>query len=128
MKNIESLDDIQLLVDTFYGKVREDELLANIFNGVIQDNWDVHLEKMYSFWQTVLLEELSYRGSPFLPHMKLPVDKEHFDRWLALFSETVDSLFTGQKAEEAKWRAGRMAEMFYSKITYHRKRSTQPLL
>ena len=128
MKQIEHLDDIQLLVNTFYGKVREDELLGDIFNKVIQDNWEMHLGKMYTFWQTVLLQEYTYKGRPFPPHMKLPVEQQHFDRWLALFHETVDSLFTGEKAEEAKWRASKMAEMFYSKITYFRSRSTHPLI
>ena len=75
MKNeIISLTDIKLLVDTFYGKVREDELLKDVFNNKIQDRWPEHLEKMYRFWQTVLLEEHTYYGSPFLPHAKLPVD------------------------------------------------------
>ena len=128
MKDIQQIEDIHLLVDTFYGKIRSDDLLAEIFEEVVQNNWTPHLEKMYGFWQTVLLGELAYRGSPFLPHMNLPVEKQHFDRWLSLFFETVDSLFTGEKAEEAKWRANRMADMFYSKIRYYRNQSATPLI
>lgn len=126
--DIENIDDIKLLVDSFYAKVREDALLKSIFNNVIQDRWPSHLEKMYRFWQTVLLEEHTYYGSPFVPHAKLPVDKEHFDRWLKLFNETVDTFFTGEKAERAKWQGERMAEMFLSKIQYYRNNSTTPLV
>lgn len=115
-----TLEDIKLLVDSFYAKVRKDDLLTNIFNNVIQDKWEAHLNKMYSFWQTVLLEEHTYNGSPFIPHANLPVEKEHFDRWLYLFCETIDENFTGVKATEAKWRAEKMATMFYHKIEYHR--------
>ncbi len=122
-RDILTLDDVRLLVDTFYGKVREDELLSGIFNGVIQDRWPEHLDKMYRFWQTVLLEEHTYNGRPFPPHANLPVEKEHFDRWLALFFETIDECFTGEKAHEAKWRASRMAEMFLSKIHFFRQNS-----
>ena len=94
MKNdITTIDDIKLLVDSFYGKVREDDLLADIFNNKIEDRWPQHLEKMYRFWQTVLLEEHTYFGSPFVPHAKLPVSAEHFERWLKLFYATVDDLF-----------------------------------
>jgi hemoglobin len=126
--DIATLDDIKLLVDSFYGKVREDDLLANIFNERIQDRWTAHLEKMYRFWQTVLLEEHTYYGSPFLPHAKLPVDAEHFERWLKLFNETVDTLFEGDKATRAKWQGERMAEMFLSKINYYRNNTSTPLL
>ena len=51
------LDDIKILVDTFYDKARQDTLLGPIFEGVIEDRWPEHLEKMYRFWQTVLLGE-----------------------------------------------------------------------
>jgi hemoglobin len=111
-----SITDIKTLVDTFYDRIRENELLAPVFNERIKGNWPVHLEKMYRFWQTVLLEEHTYFGSPFLPHAQLPVDSEHFDAWLALFTKTVNELFTGEKAKEAIWRAGKMAEMFQLKI------------
>lgn len=115
-----TLGDIKSLVDTFYDRIRTDELLAPIFNERIQDKWPVHLEKMYRFWQTVLLEEHTYFGSPFMPHAQLPVDHEHFAAWLALFTKTVDELFTGTKADEAKWRAGKMAELFEAKISHAR--------
>lgn len=74
-KEILSLDDVKLLVDSFYAKVQEDELLKDVFNNVIEDRWPEHLEKMYSFWQTVLLGEHTYYGAPFVPHAKLPVEK-----------------------------------------------------
>jgi len=120
MKDINSIDDVKLLVNTFYQKVRENELLGPIFNGVIKDRWPEHLEKMYRFWQTVLLEDHTYFGSPFPPHAMLPVEKKHFDTWLGLWHGTIDSFFAGEKANEAKWRGDKMAVMFLSKIDYYR--------
>ncbi|TWI84254.1 hemoglobin [Chitinophaga japonensis] len=128
MKDITVMEDIQLLVNTFYEKVQADELLGPIFNGVIQDRWPVHLEKMYRFWQTVLLEEHTYFGRPFPPHAQLPIEQAHFDTWLRHWHETVDSLFAGPKAEEAKWRGGKMALMFMSKLDYYRNGTGTPLL
>ena len=119
-KDILTLEDVKKLVDTFYGKVQQDPLLAPIFNERIQDRWPEHLEKMYRFWQTVLLDEQTYSGSPFPPHAKLPVDASHFKEWMNLFTQTIDELFTGEKATEAKWRAGKMAEMFQFKIDHYR--------
>lgn len=127
-RDITSMEDIQLLVNTFYGKVRVDSLLGGIFNGVIKDQWPEHLEKMYRFWQTVLLSEHTYYGAPFPPHAQLPIDQKHFGTWLKLWRETIDEHFSGGKAEEAKWRGDKMAAMFLSKIEYYRNSSATPLL
>lgn len=129
MRDVESIEDIQLFVDTFYSKAREDELIGPIFQNVIQDQWPEHLAKMYRFWQTILLDEHTYNGRPFPPHMNLPVEREHFERWLSLFFETIDSLFQGKKAELAKWQGNRMAEMFQAKIAYFRQHNQEkPIL
>lgn len=128
LKDIENIEDVKLMVDDFYGKINENALLKDIFNNIIQGRWPEHLETMYKFWQTVLLEQHTYFGRPFIPHAKLPVDKEHFDEWLRLFNETVDQHFKGKKADRAKWQANRMAEMFLSKILYYRNNSSIPLL
>ena len=127
-KDIIQLEDVKLLVDTFYGKVREDELIGPVFNDRIQDRWPQHLAKMYTFWQTVLLGEHTYYGSPFPPHAKLPVEKEHFERWLELFSQTLNELFTGEVANEAMWRANKMAEMFQYKINHYRQNAANSLI
>lgn len=127
-RDILTLEDIKILVDAFYEKVRQDELLAPIFNERIKNRWPQHLEKMYAFWQTVLLDERTYLGSPFPPHAQLPVDHSHFQRWMELFILTADTLFLGEKAYEAKWRAGKMAELFESKIEYYKKQGFKNLL
>jgi len=126
--DILNIDDVKLLVDNFYAKVRDNELLSPIFNEVIKDNWQAHLEKMYGFWQTLLLDVQAYSGSPFLKHAKLPIAKEHFDTWIGLFNQTVDEHFTGEKATEAKWRAARMSEMFQYKLDYYKDNPAQPLI
>lgn len=126
--DILNIDDVKLLVDNFYGKVRDNELLGPIFNEVIKDNWPAHLEKMYRFWQTVLLETPTYSGSPFLKHANLPIQKEHFDDWMALFTETIDQHFIGAKADEAKWRAAKMSEMFQYKLAYYKNNPAHPLM
>ena len=120
--DITSLSDIKLLVDTFYANIQHDDILGIIFNQNIQDRWPIHLEKMYRFWQTILLDEYTYEGRPFPPHAHLPIKEIHFDRWLNIFETTIDGLFVGEKANEAKWRAHKMSTMFQSKINYIRER------
>ncbi|MEZ4950627.1 MAG: group III truncated hemoglobin [Saprospiraceae bacterium] len=120
MVDIITIDDIQLLVNNFYGKIRQDDLLAAIFEQVIQDRWEIHLEKMYRFWQTILLNEHTYYGNPFGPHAPLPLKKIHFDRWKCLFNETVDECFLDlrlmkQNGELQKWLRCSFLK-FYTKI------------
>ena len=117
-KDITTLVDIKTMVNSFYSQVRENELIGPIFDEVIQDRWGVHLEKMYTFWQTILFEEHTYFGSPFPPHAKLPVEAKHFEQWVSIFNQNMDNLFEGPKAEEAKWRAAKMAQMFQIKIEH----------
>lgn len=120
LQDISSIEDIKILVNTFYDKVQKDDLIGPIFNEKMLGRWPEHLEKMYRFWQTILLEEHTYSGSPFPPHKQLPVNQSHFDRWMEIFTTTLDTLFTGKLAEEAKVRAANMAYMFNYKIEYFR--------
>lgn len=122
-KDIEDINDIKKMVDIFYGKVRKDSLIGPIFNDRIQNHWPEHLTKLYAFWQGILLGEQTYTGFPFPPHAQLPINKEHFDRWLTLFTETVDTLFSGPVASEAKNRAYKIAEIFQNKLEYIRNKS-----
>lgn len=113
-KEIRGIDDIRLLVNTFYDRASKDELLAPIFAKRIPDS--SHLDPLYRYWQTTLLGEETYDGIPFPKHADLPLTHQHFDRWLSLFHQSIDELFTGPSAEKAKFRAIRMSEVFRYKM------------
>ena len=113
---IEGRPQITLLVDSFYAKVRQDELIGPIFTEQAQVDWNEHLPKLYSFWEDLLFGTFNYHGRPFPPHLKFNLKNEHFDRWLSLFSLTVDEHFYGQKADEVKTRAHRIGQNFMQNI------------
>ena len=106
-------EDIKVLVDRFYDKVKTDSLLGPVFNHV---NWPHHLPIMYNFWSSMLLGDQSYRGNPLQKHLHLEIGKSHFGRWLTLFNETVDENFAGETAEEVKMRAQAIAGIFQLKM------------
>jgi len=112
-KDIQDRPDIQRLVDTFYDKVQADPLLAPVFSHV---DWPHHLPIMYNFVSAMMLGDQSYRGNPFQKHLPLPIETQHFDRWLELFHQTVDELFEGDKAEEIKMRARSIAGIFQARL------------
>lgn len=111
--DIVSRTEIEILVNEFYNKVRKDALLAPIFAHL---NWAHHLPIMYNFWSSVLLGDMSYTGSPFPKHADLKIDQRHFQQWLTLFRETVNTHFSGPVAEEAKGRAQTIANVFMHKL------------
>lgn len=119
-KDITNQDDIKLMVDTFYDRIKLNPVLGPIFEDKIGDKWPMHLEKMYRFWATILLNEHTYSGSPFAPHATLPIDESHFKIWVETFNTTLDDLFDGEVATEAKSRGVLMAAIFSSKIAYHK--------
>ena len=104
--------DVRLLVDSFYAKVNQDALLDPVFNGFAQVDWPHHLPNMYDFWSGLLLGTSRYRGRPFPKHIPLPINATHFQRWVALFLATVDELFAGPTAEQAKLRGQSIAQLF----------------
>ena len=105
--------DVEILVNTFYEKVRQDLLLAPVFRHV---DFPKHLPTMYNFWASMLLGDQSYQGNPFQKHLHLNVQSPHFSRWLELFVLTVDENFVGLKADEAKSRAQSIAGVWQHKL------------
>ena len=120
MNDIRNESDVQLLVNTFYHKVKSNTLLNPIFENVAKIDWDHHLPKMYDFWTSILLGKSVYKGNPIPKHVDLnfrvKLTPELFNQWLMLFSETIDELFSGSNADEAKVRAQSIAEIMRQKI------------
>ncbi len=125
--DINGIEDIKILVDEFYGKVAQDDLLAPIFNFRLSTHWGPHLEKMYMFWDAALFGVKGYNGNPFSKHATMEIDGSHFHRWIKLFNDTVDSHFDGPVATDAKKKASAMAGMFLSKIQSSRDNNIKPI-
>ena len=121
MKDIANKTDIEVLINSFYDQVKKDDTIGYIFNEVIGNNWSRHLPVMYDFWNMVLFSKPGYAGNPTRKHVELdkrtPLKKEHFDRWLTLWNNTIDNLYKGEMADLAKNRASLMAHLINMKIT-----------
>ncbi len=124
-KDIAGRDDIILLVNTFYEKVKKDQVIGYIFNDVAKVNWQKHLPVMYDFWENVIFFTGAYTGNPMTAHKQLHQKTElkpaHFQEWIKLFTQTVDELFEGDKAELSKQRAISIATVIQIKIIHGQK-------
>ncbi len=119
-KDLENKQDICLLVDTFYQRVRQNPIIGHIFIHIAQIEWEKHLPKIYAFWETVLLGENTYKNNVMEPHIqlnrKIKLEDGHFETWLNLWQGAVDELFVGENATSAKQKADTMQLLMRYKI------------
>lgn len=101
---------IATLVGHFYADVQRDPRLEPIFSGVVGDHWQAHIDKLTDFWCTVMLGSGDYRGNVYGKHMVLSgIDRDHFQRWLALFESNAAALFPPEVCDELMTVARRIA-------------------
>jgi hemoglobin len=122
MRDIETRDDIELLLHNFYSKVFKDDLISHFFIEVVPLDLKTHIPVIANFWESILLDAKGYRKNVMEVHLdinrKSKIEKEHLERWVKLFTETVNELFEGHKATIAKQRAASIATMMNIKINH----------
>ncbi|MCD0475950.1 group III truncated hemoglobin [Flavobacterium sp. EDS] len=117
-KQIENREDISLLVNTFYTKIRANTEIGFYFNDMIKD-WDEHLDKLIDFWETNIFGGKKYKGNPIEAHNKVDayfnhkISSHEFGIWLNIWFETLDELFEGEHVDTLKRRARKMSTFLY---------------
>lgn len=117
---------VRRVVDDFYRKARHDSVIGPIFNRVIADEeWPAHLDKIASFWSSMLLGTGTYSGRPMPKHLAIgDLGDRHFERWLALFKETVDELCPPAVAAIFVDRAERVAHSLRLGLAQYRRQDS----
>ena len=119
-KDIEDRKDIELLVNSFYEKIKTDQVIGFIFTDIVKVNWEKHLPIMYDFWENAIFYTGTYSGNPMNLHNHLhhirPLTSKHFEQWTKLFNETVDERFKGENAKLIKQRALSISTVMQLKI------------
>lgn len=119
-------EEIIHLVHTFYAKVRRDSLIGPIFNTHI-DDWELHLAKLVDFWSSILRGSGRFSGTPMPKHVALPgLNPELFQRWLALFKETLAAQPNQAMSARAYPAAQRIAQSLWYGYQMHRDPDTLP--
>jgi len=102
---------IEDCVRVFYLRGFADPLLGPVLSGSIHD-LDRHVATVAAFWSKSLLHTEGYDGHPFAAHTHLPVEPEHFARWLELFKEAATQTLPKAQADQALAKATHMAQCF----------------
>ena len=111
-------ENLHKMIVKFYAQVIKDELVGSFFieklgNDLKGEKWLVHLETLTDFWAAVPLQDFSYKGNPFAPHLQIEgISAEAFQRWLELFSQTLDAIYVEEIANSFKNRSQVIAGNF----------------
>ena len=104
--DLDNPERVEQFVDLFYARMLNDPQLAPIFLDVAAVDLAVHLPHIKHYWRKLLLGETTYSRHTMNIHRELhgkqPLTAADFERWLALFTATVDDYFRGPGAERAK--------------------------
>lgn len=129
MSDIETSEDLYRLVDSFYNQAKKDRMLGPIFHQFV-DDWEPHIRKVSSFWEATLFASGTYRGNPMALHQEVDeklnhsLEEVHFNTWVEIWHETVDSMFAGATADMAKQRASNIANIMFIRLYQARERSS----
>ena len=120
MRDIQTREDLHLLMSEFYLKLLADSKISYIFIKVAKIDLAPHLLDLVDFWEQILFDTGNYRKNVLQIHMdlnqKIRLSEEHFAIWLNYFNTTIDENFVGQTAENMKTRALSIATVMKIKL------------
>jgi hemoglobin len=121
--DIRNREDIAALINAFYEKVKVNPTIGHFFTDVVKVDWQKHLPKMYDFWEGIVFGSSDYTGNPINVHKAVhslhKLSKPDFEEWLKLFTQTVDEMYEGGKAELIKQRALSIATVMQLKVVHN---------
>jgi len=123
MKDIETRDNILILMRNFYDKLLADDTINFFFTKVtsVDQHLEAHFEILATFWEQSLFLKGGYYNNMFSihkeAHNKHTFTKEHFETWLHYFNSTIDEHFEGKYAEQMKTQALSMATIMQIKFS-----------
>ena len=124
MKDIQTQQDLYLLVNQFYKKLLSDKSISYIFTDIVKIKIEEHLPILVTFWSQMILGTGGYTNN--LTDIHLKVDKlshlssELFEIWLTHFNLTINELFEGENANKVKAQVQQLAVIMQIKIKNNR--------
>ena len=122
-KDIETREELEAFLWAFYEKAFADELIGRFFTEVVPLDLNTHVPVIANFWESVAFNKPRYRKNVMEVHQHIhdlsKIKKEHLDRWVKLFTETLGENFEGSKAELMKQRARSIATLMDIKLNHN---------
>ena len=122
MNDITNREDLMQLMESFYHKALQDDIIGYFFTEVAPLKMETHIPLIVDFWETIVFDKAKYQRNVFGVHEHLhqlsAFKDEHFNRWVFLFKETINEQFLGEKAEMIKQKAESIATVMKIKLVH----------
>lgn len=105
LENRITKENIETLVTLFYHRAMKDVQIGHYFvlelgDDITSEDWISHIDILVDFWATLFLDETLYYSDPYGPHFTIiGLQREDFRRWIELFSQTADQVYTVEIAD-----------------------------
>lgn len=122
MNDVQTQNDLYIIVDEFYKKLFADERISYIFTEVIpiHENLEEHLQTLVTFWSQAILGTGGYFKNLTQIHLDVNVkshlSKELFEIWLFHFEAAINENFKGFNCERMKNMAHNLSTIMQIKI------------
>jgi hemoglobin len=122
MTDIQTQEDLYLIVSEFYKKLFADERIAYLFTKVVavDQKLEEHLQVLVTFWSQSLLGTGGYFNNLTQVHLDVdtlsPLTKEHFTIWLTHLEAAIDENFAGLNCECMKNMSHNLSSIMQIKI------------
>ena len=124
-KEIEDRNDLLFLMQQFYEKATKNETIGFFFTEVVHLNLEKHIPIITDFWEDIVFGTYKYKNNPMQVHKELykkhTIENKHFEKWISIFTKTVDENFEGSNAEKIKQRATSIATIMKIKVIHNDK-------
>lgn len=123
MKDIETREDILLIMRQFYDKLLTDDCISHFFTKTtnVSEHLEEHFEILATFWEQSLFLKGGYTNNMFQIHKdihnKHSFEKHHYRTWLNHLNSSIDENFIGPIAEQMKTQALSMATIMQIKFS-----------
>lgn len=125
MEDIQTAEEIHLVVEKFYEKLLADDTISYIFTEVVKIKLEEHLPILVTFWSQAILGTGGYFNNLTQIHLdinaKSYLSKELFDIWLTHFEAAIDENFKGFNCERMKNQAHNLSTIMQIKIAQQEK-------
>ena len=126
MKDIQTQEEIYIVVDEFYKKLLADNKISYIFTDVVKIKLEEHLPILVTFWSQAILGTGGYVNNLTQIHLDIntssSLSKELLDLCLNHFEAAIEENFEGINCERMKNQAHNLSTIMQIKIAQQKEK------